>query len=142
MQDEKFTTACMNMFYAPIRPDLSLSTDPQHCDVLELDMDARTVRLRISGMQVPTLTYADWCEPIYGLEHFSYNLFGPLVGSDNGRGKQSQSHLRRCPAGRSGLPAPAPRASNEPLIGSKFSPEGPLRRAFSSITLRPIVSAA
>lgn len=85
-----------NMFSAPVRPNLSLSTDPRYCDVLNLDMDARKIRLRISGMQVPTLIYADWCEPIYGLQHFSYNTFGPLLGSDNGRGKQSQLDKEIC----------------------------------------------
>lgn len=69
-----------DMFSAPVRPDLSLSTDPRYCDVLELDMDARTIRLRISGMEVPTLTFSDWCEDLYG-DNFAYFTTGPLTGS-------------------------------------------------------------
>lgn len=70
------------MFSAPIRPDLSLSTDPRYCDVLELDMNARTIRLRISGMQIPTLTFAEWCEDLYG-DNFVYFTTAPITGSNH-----------------------------------------------------------
>ena len=68
------------MIYGPVRPDLSLSMDPDACDFIEIDLDRRTVRVRLSGVRTPVLKYDDGVEESYGAENVPGALFGPLIG--------------------------------------------------------------
>lgn len=68
-------------FDAPICPELSLSTDPEHCDFLELDLDARTVQIRLSGMETPVVAYCETVERIAAsLDDLPRYLFAGLTG--------------------------------------------------------------
>jgi hypothetical protein len=70
------------MFEAPIRPDLSLSVHPDECDFIHIDLDARTVEVRLSGMLTPRLKYDEWVQPACGSHDLNVPrlLVGPMVG--------------------------------------------------------------
>lgn len=68
------------MLFGPIRPDLSLSTAPESCDYVELDMDRRSVSVRLSGISSPVLTYDEYVEGRWGTRNVPRALFGPILG--------------------------------------------------------------
>lgn len=84
------------MFNSPIRPDLALSIHPDECDTIEIDIDARTVQIRLSGMLTPVLTYDAWVNRVWGEEGVPRILVGPMTGgtdlleSDIERGLREQ----------------------------------------------------
>lgn len=72
------------MLFGPSRPDLSLSTAPEFCDYVELDMDRRSVSVRLSGISSPVLTYDEYVEGSWGTRNVPRALFGPILGgADN-----------------------------------------------------------
>lgn len=84
------------MFNSPIRPDLSMSTKPEECDFIAIDLSARSVQVRLSGMLTPVLTYDGWVNSTWGVEGVPRILVGPMTGgtdlleSDIERGLREQ----------------------------------------------------